>query len=322
MHGDALPAAIANLSAAGGKRLRPAFLLWGHTIAGGEPHARPALHAAAAVELLHTFALLHDDVMDRSAVRRGLPTAQHSLAGDHGQHLGDPAWFGVCAAILAGDLAHVWADAMFDRIDDEPVERGAARAARRLYTTLRSEVIAGQYLDVRTGCDPRADESDAARIALLKSARYTATRPLQIGAALAGGSDALLDLLTVYGDAAGTAFQLRDDVLGVFGEEHVTGKSAADDLREGKRTLLVLRALRLADRPGRELLAGALGQADLDAATVARCRDVIAASGALASIELAIDMHLERAVTAAAAVDGPAAAALTQLALASARRDH
>ena len=318
----ALHAAIASLSAAGGKRLRPAFLLWGNTVAGGDPTARPALHAAAAVELLHTFALLHDDVMDRSLVRRGLPTAQHALAGDHGQHLDDPRWFGVCAAILAGDLAHVWADTMFDRIDEEPLDRCAARAARGLFTTLRAEVIAGQYLDLHVGCDPGAHEADAARIALLKSARYTATRPLQIGAALAGGDAALLDRLTVYGDATGIAFQLRDDVLGVFGDERVTGKSAADDLREGKRTLLVLRALRLADTAGRAALTGALGRADLDDREVMRCRDVIASSGALASVEVAIDTHLERAVTAAAALDGTGAAALTRLALEAARRDH
>lgn len=318
----ALHAAIASLSAAGGKRLRPAFLLWGNAVAGGDPAARSPLHAAAAVELLHTFALLHDDVMDRSVVRRGRPTAHRSLADDHGGHLADPGWFGVCAAILAGDLAHVWADAMFDRIDNEDVDRSSAQTARRLFTTLRTEVIAGQYLDLHIGCDPGADEADAGRIALLKSARYTATRPLQIGAALAGGTPELLDRLTEYGDATGVAFQLRDDVLGVFGDERVTGKSAADDLREGKRTLLVVRALRLADDAGRAVLTESLGRADIDDVQVARCRDVIAASGALASVEVAIDMHLERAVSAASVLDGPASAALTCLALDAARRDH
>ena len=317
-----LHAVIASLSAAGGKRLRPAFVLWGHTAGGGQIGDTAALHAAAAVELLHTFALIHDDVMDRSLVRRGRPSAHRSLAGDHGQHLRDPSWFGVCAAILAGDLAHVWADAMFDRIDDESVDRRSARAARRLFTTLRTEVIAGQYLDLHVGCDPRADEVDAARIALLKSARYTATRPLQIGAALAGCPEAVLDHVVRYGDATGMAFQLRDDVLGVFGDETRTGKSAADDLREGKRTLLVLRALRLTTEAGRATLEDALGCTDLDDKRIAHCRDIIAASGALASVEAAIDMHLERAVGAASMLESPASGALTRLALEAARRDH
>lgn len=319
---DALHAAIASLSGAGGKRLRPAFVVWGHAAGGGRIGEAAALHAAAAVELLHTFALLHDDVMDRSHVRRGRPTAHRSFADDHGQHLRDPSWFGICAAILAGDLAHVWADAMFDRIDDEPVDGRSARAARQLFTTLRTEVIAGQYLDMHVGCDPRTDEVDAARIALLKSARYTATRPLQIGAALAGCPTDVLDHLARYGDATGMAFQLRDDVLGVFGDETVTGKSAADDLREGKRTLLVLRAMRLATESGRATLADALGRKDLDDTGAERCRDIIACSGALASVEAAIEMHLERAVAAASMLESPASGALTHLALEAARREQ
>jgi geranylgeranyl diphosphate synthase type I len=211
---------------------------------------------------------------------------------------------------------------MFDRIDEEPVDRRSARAARRLFATLRAEVIAGQYLDLHVGCDHDADEVDAARIALLKSARYTATRPLQIGAALAGCPDDVLDLVARYGDATGMAFQLRDDVLGVFGDETLTGKSAADDLREGKRTLLVLRALRLTTDAGRATLGEALGCTDLDEIRVARCRDVIASSGALASVETAIDMHLERAISAASMLESPASGALTRLALEAARRDR
>ncbi|HEX6656496.1 MAG TPA: polyprenyl synthetase family protein, partial [Ilumatobacter sp.] len=317
-----LHAAIASLSEAGGKRLRPAFVVWGHVAGGGRIGEPAVLHAAAAVELLHTFALLHDDVMDRSIVRRGRPTAHRWLTGEHGQHLRDPAWFGVCGAILAGDLAHVWADAMFDRIDDEPIDRRSACAARRMYAMLRTEVIAGQYLDLHVGCDPRAEEVDAVRIALLKSARYTATRPLQIGAALAGCSHDLLEHIARYGDATGMAFQLRDDVLGVFGDETVTGKSTADDLREGKRTLLVLRAMRLATHAGRKALDDALGRTDLDDTDVARCREIIASSGALASVEVAIDTHLERAIAAASMLESPAGGALTSLALEAARRDR
>src|SRR5829696_7525324 len=118
-------------------------------------------------------------------------------------------------------------------------------SSRRRHTRLVSD-WSSDVCSSDLGCSPWADENDAARIALLKTARYTATRPLQIGAALSGGSKLLLDQLAVYGDATGMSYQLRDDVLGVFGDEQLTGKSTADDLREGKRTLLVLRAPRLA----------------------------------------------------------------------------
>jgi len=318
---EVLHSAVDSLASGGGKRLRPAFVLWGAVAAGGDMTGAAALHAAAAVELLHTFALLHDDVMDRSETRRGLATAHRSLSRHHGGLERDREWFGVCAAILAGDLAFVWADAMFDRLEHEPIASAPMRRARERFTTLRTEVIAGQYLDLQIGCSPWADENDAARIALLKTARYTATRPLQIGASLSGASDVLLDQLAGYGDATGMSFQLRDDILGVFGDEQVTGKSAADDLREGKRTLLVLRALRLATDAGRSTLEAALGRHALDDRDVERTRDVIASSGALASIEAAIDVHLERALAAASTLASPASGALAGLALQAARRD-
>jgi isopentenyl-diphosphate delta-isomerase type 1 len=317
-----LAAEIEALAGVGGKRLRPAFLLWGHVAAGGDLTAHGLLDAAGAVELLHTFALLHDDVMDRSETRRGQPTAQHALQRHHRGGPGGEAWFGVSAAVLAGDLAFVWADCMFDRLGDADVDPVDLARARRLYTRLRTEVIAGQLLDLQVGCSAAADERDAARIALLKSARYTATRPLQIGAALAGADDALLAGLAAYGDAAGTAFQLRDDVLGLFGDPEVTGKGAIDDLREGKRTLLVLRALRLTNDAGRATLGRALGKRDLDDCEAARCVDVIAASGALASVETAIEAHLERALAAASGFDPRATDVLTRLALQAARRDR
>jgi geranylgeranyl diphosphate synthase type I len=316
-----LHSAIEALTGAGGKRLRPAFVIWGHLAAGGDPAAAAPLHAAGAVELLHTFALLHDDVMDRSATRRGRPTAHHELRA-HAANVDDAEWFGVSAAVLAGDLAFVWADRLFDEIDAHATGSGAARHARRLFTTLRTEVIAGQYLDIHRGCSATADETDAARIALLKSARYTASRPLQIGAALAGADDALSERLARFGDAAGMAFQLRDDVLGVFGDPGSTGKSAADDLREGKRTLLVQRAMALTTDAGRAVLCTALGTPDLDEVSAKRCRDVIAASGALASVEAAIDVHLERAFALASTFEPDAGRVLSDLAELAARRDR
>ena len=235
--------AIRELVAAGGKRLRPAFVYWGHRAAGGVDD-RGIVPVAAAVELLHTFALLHDDVMDRSETRRGSTAAHRALASEHrrGAWRGDPDWFGVSAAILAGDLTFVWADDLFEQSPAAPL---ALARARRGFSTLRAEVMAGQYLDLRLAALPCPDEASAQHVALLKSGRYTVTRPLQLGVALATGDPdpALTDALTTYGDAVGVAFQLRDDVLGLFGDPAETGKSCVDDLREGKRTLLVLRAL-------------------------------------------------------------------------------
>ncbi len=187
---------------------------------------------------------------------------------------------------------------------------------------MRSEVIAGQLLDLQVGCSASADESDAARIALLKSARYTVTRPLQLGAALAGTTSEIERALVSYGDAAGVAFQLRDDVLGMFGDSSVTGKTTSDDLREGKRTLLVVRAMELATAAGRIALSEALGRGQLDDETAERCREVIAESGALASVEAAIDTQLDRAIAALNGLDTDSGESLTDLALFAARRDR
>jgi isopentenyl-diphosphate delta-isomerase type 1 len=317
-----LLAEIESLTAAGGKRLRPAFVFSGHRAAGGSDDDQTAVHAAAAVELLHTFALLHDDVMDRSEVRRGRPSAHRSLRRHHRGDAAGAEWFGFSAAVLAGDLAFVWADAMLDRLHGHALEGERIRRARELFTLLRSEVIAGQLLDLQVGCSASADESDAARIALLKSARYTVTRPLQLGAALAGTTSEIERALVSYGDAAGVAFQLRDDVLGMFGDSSVTGKTTSDDLREGKRTLLVVRAMELATAAGRIALSEALGRGQLDDETAERCREVIAESGALASVEAAIDTQLDRAIAALNGLDTDSRESLTDLALFAARRDR
>ena len=304
---------IRALVEAGGKRLRPAFTYWGHR-ATGAAHDPGVLRPAAAIELLHTFALLHDDVMDRSATRRGRAAAHRAMADGHRRRGdgGDADWFGVSAAVLTGDLAFVWADELFESADVDPA---ALARARRVFTDLRREVIAGQYLDLRLAGATGAREGDARHVALLKSARYTVTRPLLLGAALGDPTPAVDAALRMYGDAVGLAFQLRDDVLGLFGSPEVTGKSRLDDLREGKRTVLVLRALRLADPAGRSLLERSLGDPDLDEVTAARCRDVVASSGALASVERLLAIEHERALHALDDVaDADARAALEQLA--------
>jgi geranylgeranyl diphosphate synthase type I len=160
------------------------------------------------------------------------------------------------------------------------------------------------------------------RVALLKSARYTVTRPLQIGAALAGAGEQLHRLLVDYGDATGLAFQLRDDVLGLFGDPGVTGKSCVDDLRAGKRTLLVTRALALTSAAGRHTLLAALGDDQLDDEAAERCRTVVAESGAWAAVETSIAVQLERALAACREIGGDAADPLAALALHAATRDR
>ena len=311
---------IRALVGAGGKRLRPAFVHWGHRATGAEPDDA-VLHPAAAVELLHTFALIHDDVMDRSATRRGHPSAHASLAAKHRRaaRSGDPGWFGTSAAVLAGDLVYVWADELLDRT---PLAPSAVNRARTVFTTLREEVIAGQHLDLLLASDHAADESRAQHVALLKSARYTVTRPLLLGAALAHPemSSHAAPALTAYGDSVGLAFQLRDDILGLFGDSNITGKSALDDLHEGKRTVLMLRTMRLADAGQRTILESALGDPDLDDAGAARVREIVVTTGALASVEARIAADHARAVEAIDELPEPARSALIDLAQLAIRR--
>lgn len=303
---------VADLVLAGGKRIRPAFVYWGHR-ATGAAHSDAVHHLGGAVELLHTFALIHDDVMDRSVLRRGRPTVHTALAEAHGQDglLGDAGWFGVGAAILAGDLAFVWADEL---LDTAPLPASQLDRARRVFRDLRVEVMAGQYLDLRLAGRADAGEADALRVALLKAGRYTVTRPLLLGASLDDPGETLRTALSTYGDAIGIAFQLRDDVLGLFGDPSRTGKSRVEDLREGKRTLLILRALSLADERQRSTLSSVLGDPDADESDADTARQIIEDTGALSAVE---DLLVERQGTARealAVVPSPAREALDELA--------
>jgi geranylgeranyl diphosphate synthase type I len=275
---------------AGGKRLRPAFCYWGW-LGTGAPDCDGALTAAASLELLHACALIHDDVIDRSDTRRDRPAAHRTFAALHrqGDWRGDPETFGASAAILIGDLCLVWADQMFGSCGLEPA---AVDRARAIYSEMRVELMAGQYLDVVASVMREPDSAlateRALRVARYKSAKYTIERPLQLGGALAGATPALLAAYSAYGLPLGEAFQLRDDVLGVFGDPAVTGKPAGDDLREGKRTVLVTVAERHADPAAAAQLRALLGNPDLDAEGVATCRMIISASGALAEVEALI----------------------------------
>lgn len=303
---------VADLVATGGKHLRPAFVYWGHRATGAD-HDPAVLCPAAAVQLLHTFALLHDDVMDRSPERRGRASAYASLAAMHVREglAGDAEWFGIGGAILAGDLAFVWADQMFD---ETPLPAAVLDRARRVFTTLRVEVMAGQYLDMRLAGLPTGTEEDALRVALLKSGRYTVTRPLQLGAAIGGGGPGLDQALGRYGDAVGVAFQLRDDVLGVFGDPESTGKGDLDDLREGKRTVLLLRTLQRSSRGERAELTRIVGNPSLTPDAGDRARQIIVDSGALKDVEELIAQRREAADAALSEVASGAKSALSDLA--------
>jgi geranylgeranyl diphosphate synthase type I len=259
--------------------------------------------------------------MDRSAVRRGRPTAHTALRDRHRVEgrSGDAAWFGTSAAVLAGDLVYVWADELLNRA---PLSSTRLTRARTVFTTLREEVIAGQHLDLLLAADAGADEARARQVALLKSARYTVTRPLLLGAALAPIPDGerVAGALTAYGDSVGLAFQLRDDILGLYGDPRVTGKGDLDDLHEGKRTVLMLRALRLADDPQRSVLEAALGNPSLDERGADRVREIVMATGALASVEALLGAEHSRAIEAIDDLPDAPRAALVDLAQLAIRR--
>jgi geranylgeranyl diphosphate synthase type I len=274
----------------GGKRLRPAFCHWAHVGAGGDADDPRVVDAGAAFELLHAFALVHDDVMDGSALRRGAPTAHLDFAAEHGVGgwRGEGRRFGEGVAILIGDLAHAYADRLL---------RGAPAAALDVWDELRIELNVGQYLDVLGTARRDTDAVRARRIARYKSGKYTVERPLHLGAALAGRLDELRAPLSAYGDPLGEAFQLRDDVLGAFGEEAVTGKPVGDDLREGKPTPLLAAAV--ARARGRDAaLLGRIGARDLDADEVAALQALFVDTGALAAIEADIDRLTATAIEA------------------------
>jgi geranylgeranyl diphosphate synthase type I len=304
----------------GGKRLRPAFCYWGWRGAGGDD-TDEIVSAAACLELLHACALIHDDVMDDSDTRRGRPAVHRGFAALHRGEgwLGDPGAFGRSAAILLGDLCLIWADQLLNT-SGLPAE-GRARAAA-VFDEMRVELMAGQYLDVLEQARGGRDIERALRVARFKSAKYTIERPLHLGGTLAGGSPEVLAAYSSYGLPLGEAFQLRDDVLGVFGDPVETGKPAGDDLREGKRTALVVLALQRATPDQASLVRRHLGDPHLDDAGVAELRGVIDETGALAQVEALIAQRTQEALDALAVapVTEPAREVLAALAIAATAR--
>jgi len=304
----------------GGKRLRPAFAYWGYRGAGGTD-ADPVVAAVSALELVQASALIHDDLMDRSDTRRGEPAVHRRFATRHTaqEWRGGAAAFGDAAAVLLGDLALVWSDEMLHAsgLDPEDLAR-----ARPVFDAMRTEVTVGQYLDVLTQATADTSVARASKVARFKSAKYTVERPLLMGAALAGAGDEMCRAYAAFGLPLGEAFQLRDDVLGVFGDPAVTGKPAGDDLREGKRTYLVAAAFEAAPAQARDELDAGLGDPGLDDAGVERLRAIIRDSGALARTEERIEALSTEALAALhrTAIEAEARSVLEALAEASTKR--
>jgi geranylgeranyl diphosphate synthase type I len=308
--------ALRALVAAGGKRLRPAFCHWAFVGAGGDPDDPRIVDAGAALELLHTFALVHDDVMDGSDRRRGAPSVHRAFTDRHVARgwQGDARRSGEGAAILIGDFAFVYADQVIGELT------GSARA---VFDEMRLELCVGQFLDLVGTAGGSRDPDAAVRIERFKSGKYTVERPLHLGAALAGAPPETLAAWTAVGLPLGEAFQLRDDLLGTFGEAEVTGKPVGEDLREGKCTPLLTEAVARAG-PAEQARLARVGTADLGAAEIADLQAVLVATGAVAAVEARITARVDEALTALAAVPvaEPARAALVDLARYAAWRDR
>lgn len=310
----------------GGKRLRAAFCYWGYRAIrpGGqeepEDEEQALLRACSSVELLHASALVHDDFMDASDTRRGRPATHRAFAEVHRQEgwPGSAQQYGAAAAILLGDLLLSWADELLRRCG-LPLARVAP--AMDVFDLCRSEVITGQFLDVSAQARGTADVDAAMTVLRFKSAKYSVERPIHIGAALAGASPRQVDQLAAFGLPLGEAFQLRDDLLGVFGDPASTGKPAGDDLVEGKRTVLVALALDAAPPELAARLDAALGT-PLEPAEVAELRGIIDRSGAHLQVEQVIDQLSAHALAALdrADVAAPAKGVLRDLAAAATHR--
>lgn len=276
----------ARVSVSGGKRLRASFCWWGHLAVrepSGPAEEAALLRACASLELLHASALVHDDLMDASDVRRGRPATHRAFEALHREQgwSASPEQYGAAAAILLGDLLLSWSDELL-RTCGLPGDR--VLDALGYLDLTRTEVVTGQFLDVSAQARGTTDVETAMRVVRYKSAKYSIERPLHIGAALGGATAPVLDQLSRFGLPLGEAFQLRDDLLGVFGDPDVTGKPAGDDLSEGKRTVLIALALEGLDAADRGRLDQSLGRA-LTPEQVADLRALITRSGAAEQVE-------------------------------------
>ena len=286
----------------GGKLLRPRFCFWGGVAALGREPEEAEVDAlaryGAAIELIQAAALMHDDVIDHSPMRRGRP-ALHVQAEQHHREsglVGSSEEYGVATAIVLGDLALSWGEQMAAGVQAEPT---AALRARVEFDALRTEVMSGQYLDILHQAGGYASSPDAELSALSvirwKTVPYTVLRPVRIGAALMGAQDAVLETLSAWAVEVGTAFQLRDDLLSVVGDQDETGKPIGGDIVEGKRTVLLARAEKATDARGRELLGAVIGRADAEESQVAAVHELMVSTGAVASVAQEVRERASRA---------------------------
>jgi geranylgeranyl diphosphate synthase, type I len=286
----------------GGKRLRPAFCYWGWRGAGG-PDAgadgEAIIAAATSLELFQAAALVHDDLMDDSDTRRGKPAAHRRFAALHHDQgwVGEPGAFGLAGAVLLGDLLLSWSDELLMTCGLAPERLAGARV---VFDTMRTQLMGGQYLDILEQVRGGESVQRSQRVIRFKSAKYSVEAPLLLGGRLAGASPALLAAYSAYGLALGEAFQLRDDLLGVFGDPAQTGKPAGDDLREGKRTVLVATALERADKAQASVVRRLLGDPDLSAAGVDELRGIFIGTGARDAVEALIEQRSREALDALA----------------------
>ncbi|HYZ68595.1 MAG TPA: polyprenyl synthetase family protein [Mycobacterium sp.] len=279
---------------AGGKCVRSTYMYLGWLCGADDDGA--ALRAAASLELLHAFALLQDDVMDGSALRRGRPSGHVAFARWH-RHLGlsgSPDRFGESAAVLLGDLCLVWAAQM---MRESGMPAAALDRVWPRYDAMRTELAMGQFADLINDARGFPSLDKVLDVSRRKSGNYTVRRPLEMGAAMAGCGEHALKMLAGYGDALGEAFQMRDDVLGIFGSPAVTGKPIGSDLVERKATTVVAAAYHLAGSSLRRQLRDMMGADDLDESDLRRWADLILATGAVDWIERLIDSRLSRALS-------------------------
>ena len=283
----------------GGKRLRPLFAFWGYLGAGGDAKAEDIVQAGAAIELFQAAALIHDDLIDRSDTRRGQPSIHRRFESLHRASgwQRDASRFGEAASILAGDLCLSLSEQLFATISPSVPE------ARTIFDRMRAQVMAGQYLDVlEESAGPSYGPADAVKrartIVRYKSAKYSVENPTLLGGALAGASAELLKQYSRFALPLGEAFQLRDDVLGVFGDPAITGKPAGDDLREGKRTEIIAHALTLATESDQAFIQSRLGADDLQDGEVTRMSALLESCGALAATESSIAELSEQGLSA------------------------
>lgn len=277
--------ALSSFLGTGGKRIRPILCVAGWQAAGGTGVPDPVLQAAASLEMFHASMLIHDDIIDASDTRRGQPTVHRTTSTE--------------AAILIGDLALVFADELLHNAGLTPDQ---LKAALPVANTLRTDTIYGQCLDLSHTGQPTADLDQALAITRYKTAKYTVEGPLLLGASLAPAprSHTCRPTLTAYGIPVGEAFQLRDDLLGIFGDPDDTGKDALDDLREGKATVLIALALQNASPNQRQTLRRHVGNRHLSPEDAQRVRSVLIDTGSRTAVE---DMITQRRDSALASLE-------------------